>query len=329
MGAFDGPRPQQPHERAPLLPKPYRQAGGSVLLLGTSLCIENNVNDVRVVSRRPRVPQSGECSVAVLDSRGVEMDNSLTSGRAGGNLHGVLSDIEKMRRYFLRVGSSSATSNKSMTYNVFEAWSQRRNEGKKEMVRTIRAFFAQEDIKVFVIYYSGHGTPSGDWAIGRTNRSGQQIAEVITAEELLSLWRAQPGCHCCHSPEPRDAHLIVIADSCHSGAWVLKIDELKWNVHNVNVSMVASCKAEETCTDTLNGGDFTAHLLQEPGDRILSFSPVYTEDIRRAAFNLAVVIMIAKSASIRYGGGEPCLDLLLCCFCWPLFYFRCCCHSNE
>ena len=115
-----------------------------------------------------------------------------------------------------------------MTYNVFEAWSQRQNEGKKEMVRIIRAFFAQQDVKVLVIYYSGHGTPSGDWAIGRTNHSGQQIAEVITAEELLSLWRAsaQPGCHCCHSPEPRDAHLIIIADSCHSGAWVLKIDEL-------------------------------------------------------------------------------------------------------
>ena len=80
VGAFDGPRPQQPNERAPLLPKPYRQAGGSVLLLGTSLCIENNVNDVRVVSRRPCVPQSGECSVAVLDtSCGVEMDNALIS----------------------------------------------------------------------------------------------------------------------------------------------------------------------------------------------------------------------------------------------------------
>ena len=123
VGAFDGPWPQQPHERAPLLPKPYRQAGGSVLLLGTSLCIET-MSTMSVLCPGGHVypMQSGECSVAVLDSCGVEMNNALISGRAGGNLHCVLSDIEKMRRYFLCAGSSSATSNKSMTYNVFEAW---------------------------------------------------------------------------------------------------------------------------------------------------------------------------------------------------------------
>ena len=169
---------------------------GSVLLLGTSLCIEDAaVSDryFRVVSREARrVPGEEE----VLEtSNSVETDPLLPcrNGRsnkratAGGNLQGVLSDVEKMRKYFLRVTAAAKKRQKYVSYDVFEVWNQRRNEGKKDMVKTIKRFFAQkykyDAPQVFVIYYSGHGTQDGDWAIGRTKRFRRKTAvDFLTIE---------------------------------------------------------------------------------------------------------------------------------------------------
>ena len=164
---------------------------------------------------------------------------------------------------------------------VYDVWSQRRDEGKKEMLQAIEKFF-QEEYDRYILYYSGHGTKDGNWAIGRTDRSGKCYEEVVTLENILSLWiksntESQVGCF---NRQQRPAHLIIIADSCHSGAWVDKINlQLKDDVMT-NVSMIASCKATELCTDSPEGGDFTAELLRpEEAEPELSFTPVLTDDL--------------------------------------------------
>ena len=73
---------------------------------------------------------------------------------------------------------------------IYNVWSQQRRQGNKEMLDAIRDFFQQVK-RDFILYYSGHGEEdSGNWAIGRPD---EREVEVISLEELLSLWRRSPS----------------------------------------------------------------------------------------------------------------------------------------
>ena len=105
-------------------------------------------------------------------------------------------------------------------------------------------------LDAIILYYSGHGEEdSGNWAIGRPDA---REVEVVSLEDLLPLWQRSPSSD--YKP------LLIVSDSYHSGAWVNKLGRMR---SIINVSMVASCKADETCTDTIKGGDFTQYFLKE------------------------------------------------------------------
>ena len=80
-------------------------------------------------------------------------------------------------------------------------------------------------------------------------------------DEVLQLWD--------QSKDNRNegSQLIIIADSCYSGAWVAEINQRRdSNIQRTaeaveNVSMAASCEPDETCYETEDGGDFTMYPL--------------------------------------------------------------------
>ena len=103
-----------------------------------------------------------------------------------------------------------------MRCDIYNVWSQQRRQGKKEMLDAIRDFFQQVKRK-FILYYSGHGEEdSGNWAIGRPD---EREVEIVSLEELLSLWR--------RSPSSDYKRLLIVSDSCHSGAWVNKLKRMR------------------------------------------------------------------------------------------------------
>ena len=226
----------------------HSQENFTVLLLGTSLQIKHSYNgSVRVASRRSR-------------------DNQ--TSRADGNLEGILLDLENMRRNLLSdvPAGDDKKSLLRLHCDIYNVWNQQRHQGKKEMLDAIRDFFHQVK-RNFILYYSGHGEEgSGNWAIGRPDSNK---VETVSLEDLLSLWR--------RSPSSDYKRLLIVSDSCHSGAWVDKLERMQ----RINVSMMASCKAGETCTDTIKGGDFTRSFLKEREEDAppLGFQPTATKDI--------------------------------------------------
>ena len=223
----------------------------SVLLLGTSLQIKDSYHGhVRVASRRSRDHQAS---------------------KADGNLEGILLDLENMRKKLLSpdVEEQQRFRNRCDIYNV---WNQQRRQGKKEMLEAITDFFGQVK-RNFILYYSGHGEAnSGNWVIGKPD---VREVEVVSLDELLSLWRK--------SPSSDYKRLLIISDSCHSGAWVDKLEKMHKSNVNCNISMIASCQADESCTDTRMGGDFTRYMLREqPDDYRLGFNPNNTSDLSEA-----------------------------------------------
>lgn len=151
--------------------------------------------------------------------------------------------------------------------DIYDVWNQQRRQGKKELLDVIKAFFGQVGVRNYVLYYSGHGEEdSGNWVIGKAD---MDEVEVVTFEEILLLWK--------NSPAYLYKQLLIISDSCHSGRWVEKLNQLDINVH-----MYASCRSYETCTDTTKGGDFTRLILEDRrrNEPELDFSPIRTRDAR-------------------------------------------------
>ena len=220
----------------------------SVLLLGTSLQIKRSNGNVRVASR---------------ESRDTDIDDQARRAKPDGNIESeaILLDLTNMQENILSADESTYRSR----CNIFKVWSQHGRQGKKEMLDVIRDFF-QQDCRNFILYYSGHSEEySGNWAIWTP---GAREVETVSLEELLSLWQ--------ESPSPKYKRLLIASDSCHSGAWVKKLRM------QPNISMVASCKAGETCTETTEGGgDFTRYFLKGKATPPLHFHPTVTEDLKQ------------------------------------------------
>ena len=142
------------------------------------------------------------------------------------------------------------------------------NIGKEEMMADVNDAFSNKDADVIFLYYTSHGcNPNGDWAIPK--KGDAPGFDIVSLHEIRELWNAT------WRHRKTNSHLVIIADSCYSGAWVKKIDEERnGTFRNVNISMVASCRANETCYDGPKGGEFTINLL-----RLLHSHPVYTNNI--------------------------------------------------
>lgn len=226
----------------------------SVLLLGTSLQINRRqYGEVRVASRRSR-------------------DHQVS--RADGSLEGILLDLENMRRKILTPAKSDSRERLSMSSHkceIYNVWSQQRDQGKREMLDAIRKFFEQVK-RNFILYYSGHGEQdSGNWVIGKPDMSK---VEVVTLDDILSLWQCSPS-HCYK-------RLLIVSDSCYSGAWAWQLERFHTSKLHCNISMVASCRADQTCTDSSKGGDFTRYFLEANTKETpisLGFNPTSTTDL--------------------------------------------------
>ncbi|KAJ1538552.1 hypothetical protein HK405_013727, partial [Cladochytrium tenue] len=115
--------------------------------------------------------------------------------------------------------------------------------------------FAEDNVRSFWIYYSGHGRyRDGAWAIGQH--------EYITADEVLGIWAGSPAA------QSRHAVLAIISDSCYSGHWPVTAQKLELDCVAVQAATAAELKTFYTQGPTV-GGVFTywvysngAHLFR-------------------------------------------------------------------
>ena len=226
--------------------KKGKDAKMASLILATALKIKGSLtkNNVCAVERTVR-DNSGNCIERESDKR---------------NLNGVVQDANKVHKFL--------TQQQHMV--ECDMLVQRPNQGMHEMLDSIRSRFKTQDVDVIFLYYTGHGTrENGDWAIARAYSN--EGFETISLHKILEFWNET------QKARNKDCQLIIISDSCYSGTWVEEINQRKKSNDPAvaNVSMVASCKAEETCSETADGGEFTTHLL-----RPLHSSPVYTDNIK-------------------------------------------------
>ena len=181
----------------------------------------------------------GSCFKIGLDSRAVARRSR--DGRDGGTLIGVKSDMNNMKGMFKEAG-----------IDVHKEWlhDEKRavSESKEALMAELTEFFSQKDKSNFVLYYTGHGAPKGNWVLNSTESDGNDKDELISLKEIINLWDA--ATKTCN-------RLVIIADSCHSGAWV---DELN-KMERKDIAMNASCQAEKTCGDTPEGGRFTMNYI--------------------------------------------------------------------
>jgi hypothetical protein len=93
----------------------------------------------------------------------------------------------------------------------------------------------------------------------------------ITLQDISSEWRKSCG---------STKHLLIIIEGHYSGKWV---DSLQ--ASNGKISIMASCKASQASSDTGDGGDFTAYLINKGNGstdpKLLLSCPTYTNDIER------------------------------------------------
>lgn len=99
----------------------------------------------------------------------------------------------------------------------------------------------------FILYFSGHGMSKGDWLLPDES--------FIKLKEVLQEW-SESQSHQTH----RD--LLIVSDSCNSGAWVKALNRYHQRREYRNVDMVAACLSNDfTLMSTRSGGsDFTKAL---------------------------------------------------------------------
>ena len=186
--------------------------------------------------------------------------SAMIDGKEQRALSGVISDAHN----FFKLLKSSES---DCPYDLTNIWLQDGNDqGKNDMVQKIDRMFKEVEQDVFVIYYTGHGSETGDWIVPQELQSGLQIIESVSLDELLTIWEHW---------QSKDAQLIIIADSCHSGSWVKQINER--DPDKIRVSMISSCGDVELCSESSNGGDFFDN--HKTKQKNFMFNPTYTKDV--------------------------------------------------
>ena len=260
---------------------------GCALILSTSLQYENPLSQQpraqtdladENLSQQAQEDVAGESSeIAILPQKG------RYSSR---NLQGVLDDGSKVRNYLLKHRFEDRKTGKIYQVKVKDTWIQRGTEGGREMRRAIEEFF-ECDHNVFILYYTGHGVKqTGNWAV---RKEGRAISDLISLSNVLQLWEDRRKiCRCCCCPHKckcgrkysKSSHLLIIADSCYSGAWVEALDAYHSQGKFKSVSMVASCQKDQESSDTQAGSTFTKFLVNEIMFTPTSQVPQYTHDIK-------------------------------------------------
>ena len=151
------------------------------------------------------------------------------------DLEGIMSDMTSMRIFFhdRKVQIANTLLNAQNPLSKVEV-----------MAYVTQLFSDRPTTRHFIIYYSGHGTRgSGNWCVTDT--------EYVSLQEILDKWdQANVG--------RWDRDLLIIADCCFSGSWV---DHLR-SRGKTDVHMSASCRSNETCSDTFEGGVFTRMFVK-------------------------------------------------------------------
>ena len=210
----------------------------SVLLIGTNISGEK-IRECAAVSRRSNVTKIS-------------------------HLDGVLKDLSQMNAFM--------NDRHIPVFDVILGQHQTK-QSKEDLMNTIERFFKQ-NVRRFVIYYTGHGsngtfgTKAGDWCFEKNDPNESSGLVYIGLDDVLSSWdkmRQEYGSDS-FEYEERDI-LYIIADSCYSGGWVdaikterrLKTDPKGIEYHDVH--MIASCSAKQPCYYTGKGGDFTDRFI--------------------------------------------------------------------
>lgn len=279
------------------------------LILATALKIKSSGidNELLAVSRRNE------------DSDTEGRESSLCS------LSSVVQDAYEMNHFFVNGGISKLC-------NMIV---QRPDEDRNTMMISIHNGFSRSDLDVIILYYTGYGTKhTGDWAIARAN--GEEGFDTISLYDILGAWDKTK------KERKKESHLIIIADSCFSGAWVEEINTCRMQGEYSpfkNVGMIASCKSDEICVETREGGDFTKNLLRP---LTTATPPVYTNNIRRVSQELfeqyavatedriteedtsteVIQIQPTERAASRYNTSSESqsTDDLLSCICCPCIW---------
>jgi hypothetical protein len=159
-----------------------------------------------------------------LDATGKTSKDGSRSG-----LQGVLRDL-MLARAFLSKNS----------YQIFECMHGIRLF-KTEVVGALGMFFQQEQRpKHFVIYFSGHGhRQTGNWIFTDGELSLFEVYDIFSQYA------------------PVESCLSIVADSCHSGAWVELLMSCPTEFDMSRFAIQAACLKDEVCWDTSVGGMFT------------------------------------------------------------------------
>lgn len=114
--------------------------------------------------------------------------------------------------------NSSKANKKNNKMKLFEKINPSVNPRKKKSVELIIKFFSS-DANHYIINYYGHGNKNnGNWCFAK--------GEEIDVLELLKLWKNSNGFK-------NKRHLIILSDTCHSGYWINKLEELEKNQNKI------------------------------------------------------------------------------------------------
>jgi len=176
------------------------------------------------------------------------------------HLDGVLKDLSQMNSFM--------NERRIPVFDVMLGQHQTK-QSKEDFVATIERFFNQ-NLRRFVIYYTGHGsngtfgTKHGDWCFEKNDASESSGLIYIGLDDILGSWDKIRKNYVSDSFEDEERDILyIIADSCYSGSWVDTIKaerDLKYGPSGQeyrDVHMIASCTAKQICYYTAKGGDFT------------------------------------------------------------------------
>jgi len=115
---------------------------------------------------------------------------------------------------------------------------------------------------LYIIYWVGHGYENGNWVLANNTE--------LSFETLNEIWQSYHGSD--------DAKLLVVMDSCHSGAWVDKCRRTR-----SKIAVISGAKASEVVDDEYSYTNYFLGKKQRIDSTPQSYIPfsVYSEKIKQ------------------------------------------------
>lgn len=148
-------------------------------------------------------------------------------------------DRKKTRPYF----ESNFLSFKALMAN------EQTRVSRSSIMNEIRNLMAKNS-NAYIIVYSGHGLPSGDWLVEEPSPYSDISDFSISFEDVYEEWVKR---------KLNQKHLLIISDSNFSGHWCRKL-MLK---RDWSVSVQASCRYWQKCAEDKMNGSFFLHNLHK------------------------------------------------------------------